>query len=62
MFWSIESRAQSSLLNLDVNLGSRSDMILLGNPKCGNTCVAYKVAIPSESMVLLQGRNMAAFV
>jgi hypothetical protein len=40
MFWSMDSRAQSSLLNLDVNHGSLSDMILQGILKCGNTCVA----------------------
>ena len=52
----------SSLLNLDVKWGSRSEMILQGILKCGNTCVAYKAAMPSESMSFLQGRNIAALV
>ena len=30
--------------------------------KCGNMCVAYNAAIPSESMVCLQGRKIAALV
>ena len=62
MFCSICSWAHSSLLNFDVKRGSWSEMILRGMPKCGNTCVAYSVAIPSESMSLLQGRNIAALV
>ena len=62
MFCSIVSRAHSSLLNLDVKCGSQSKMILQGIPKCGNMCVVYRVVMPSESMSLLQGRNMAALV
>ena len=62
MFCSICSWAHSSLLNFDVKRGSRSKMILQGIPKCGNMCVAYKVAISAESMSFLQGRNIAALV
>ena len=62
IFGSICSWVQSSLLNFDVKRGSWSEMILRGILKCGNTCVAYRVAMPSESMSLLQGRNMAALV
>ena len=60
MFCSICSCTHSSLLNFDTKRGSQSEMILQGIPKCGNTCVAYKVAMPSESMSFLQGRNIAA--
>ena len=59
---SICSWVHSSLLNLDIKRGSRSEMILQGILKCGNTCVAYKAAMPSESMSFLQGRNIAALV
>jgi hypothetical protein len=62
IFCSICSWVHSSLLNLDVKRGSRSKIILLGMLKCGNTCVAYNVAIPSESMSFLQGRNIATLV
>jgi hypothetical protein len=62
MFCSICSCTHSSLLNFDMKRGSRSEMILRGMPKCGKTCVAYRVAIPTESMSFLQGRNIAALV
>jgi hypothetical protein len=62
IFCSICSCAHSSLLNFDTKHGSRSKMILWGMPKCGKTCVAYSVAIPTESMSFLQGRNIAALV
>ena len=62
MFCSICSWAQSSLLNFDVKRGSRSEIILRGILKCGKMCVAYNDAMPSESMSLLHGRNIAALV
>ena len=62
MLCSICSWAHSSLLNFDVKHGSQSEMILQGMPKCGNTFVVYNVAIPSESMSFLQGRNIATLV
>jgi hypothetical protein len=62
MFCSICSWVHSSLLNFDVKRGSQSKMILRGILKCGNTCVAYKVVMPSESMSFLQGRNIVALV
>jgi hypothetical protein len=62
MFWSICNLAHSSLLNLDVKRGSQSEIILWGIPKCGNTCMAYNAAMPSELMSFLQGRNIVALV
>ena len=62
MFCSICSWAHSCLLNFDVKRGLQSEIILRGIPKCGNMCVAYKAAMPSESMSFLQGRNIAALV
>ena len=62
MFCSICNWVHSSLLNFDVKRRSRSEMILQGIPKCRNMCVVYRVVIPSESMSLLLGRNIAALV
>jgi hypothetical protein len=45
-----------------VKCGSQSEMILQGILKCGNMCVAYRAAMPSESISFLHGRNIAAFV
>ena len=45
----------------DVNLGSRSEMILFSNPNQGTKCFRYSRATPVLSIVFLQGMNLAAF-
>jgi hypothetical protein len=47
-------------MNFDVNRGSRSLMILVGNPYLGNTYRRYSPATPSALIVSLQGTKIAA--
>src|ERR1700730_9743588 len=50
----------TALVKCPVNLGSLSEMMRLGVPNRGRRWRRYRVAMPSPSMVLLQGRNLAA--
>jgi hypothetical protein len=46
-------------MNFDVNRGSRSLIILVGNPYLGNTYRRYSSATPSALIVSLQGMKIA---
>ena len=50
----------SSLVNLAIKHVSRSDIIFLEMPKCGNTHWAYSVATPFASICSLQDRKSEA--
>ena len=62
IFCSMPISLQSLHVNFDVNLGSWSLMILLGNPKCVTTCCRYNAAVPSALISSIQGKNMSALV
>jgi hypothetical protein len=52
----------SAVENRDANLGSLSEMILLGAPNHGTRCFRYSSATPGPSIILLHGMNFAALV
>ena len=60
MFQSIPSFIVMAFLNCKVNLGSLSEMILVGRPNHGYTFCRYSWAIPSLVMVVKQGMKIAA--
>jgi hypothetical protein len=60
MFCSIPNFVVSALLKWDVNHGSLSLMIFVGNPNHWNMLLWYNWAIPGPVMVVLHGRNTAA--
>ena len=62
MFCEIPSSRHSSLVNLALNLGSRSLMMCDGSPNQLNTCSRYNQAVPSAVISSLQGINTDAFV
>ena len=62
IFCSMPISLHNSHVNFDVNLGSWSLMILLGNPKCVTTCCRYNAAVPSALISLIRCKNMAALV
>jgi hypothetical protein len=53
---------QRAFVKWDANHGSRSEIILLGNPNQGIKCFRTLLATPCPSIVLLQGMNLAALV
>ena len=62
MFCSIPTILCSSCVNLDTNCGSLLLIILLGSPKCINTCLIYSAAIPLALISLLHGIKTATLV
>src|ERR1700735_2563490 len=62
MFWVIPNMRHTSLVNFDVNWGSRSLIILRGSPKRLNTWVTKSAAVPSDVMASLHGINNATLV
>src|SRR3984885_4357191 len=62
IFCVIPSMRHTSLVNFDVNRGSRSLIILRGSPKCLNTWVTKTAAVSSDVMASLHGMNSAALV
>ena len=62
MFCEIPKSRHSSLVNLALNLGSRSLMTQHGNPNRLNTCLRYSWAVPSAVISSLQGIKTDALV
>ena len=62
MFCEIPSSRHSSLVNLVLNLGSRSLMTHDGNLNRLSTCLRYNWAVPSAVISSLQGINTDALV
>ena len=52
----------SSQVNLEVNCGSRSLIILVGSPKRTNTCLRYDAVVSSVEISSTHGINIDAFV
>ena len=62
MFCEIPSNRHNSLVNLVLNLGSRSLMMRDGNPNRLNMCLRYNWAVPSAVISSLQGMKTKALV
>ena len=62
MFCEIPNSQHNSLVNLALNLGSRSLMTCDGNPNRLNTCLRYNWAVPSAVTSSLQGMKTEALV
>ena len=62
MFCEIPNSRHNSLVNLALNLGSRSLMMRDSNPNQLNMCLRYNWAVPSAVISSLQGMKTEALV